>query len=454
MFTKTRNNDKIYAIDPKISYLIPRGEMLEVKNLNKTYKTKKGVKHQAIKNVSLKFEETGMVYILGKSGSGKSTLLNLLGGLDSYDSGEIIIKGKSSKKFRNRDFDSYRNTYIGFIFQEFYVMEDFSVEQNIGLALKLQHRRADKETVDEILRKVDLEGYGQRKPNELSGGQKQRVAIARALVKNPQVIMADEPTGSLDSATGRQVFETLKKLSKEKLVLVVSHDREAAEQYGDRIIELSDGEVTDDVKRVSYDKNTGFVKTERYEYLKDSYIHVKNAKALTKEDMEQINKMLLEADGEVFISIDGKVSGQLYREYRAEGGKAESSFVKTEKAKNDYKQYDPKDFKLIKSKLPFKEAFLMGASGLKRKRIRLAFTIILSIISLVLFGVSDAIACYDNARVLHDGLAKAGITRVGVRAYQKIDTPPYKTYISLSDELADSIKNNFNEYSFFKAYNY
>ena len=172
--------------------------MLEVRNLNKIYKTKKGVRHHALKDVSLKFEETGMVFIQGKSGSGKSTLLNLLGGLDSYDSGEIIIKGKSSKDFKGRDFDSYRNTYLGFIFQEFYIMEDFTVEQNIGLALKLQHRKADKETIDDILRKVDLEGYGQRKPNELSGGQKQRVAIARALVKNPQVIMADEP-GQLDS---------------------------------------------------------------------------------------------------------------------------------------------------------------------------------------------------------------------------------------------------------------
>src|SRR5690554_3712636 len=120
--------------------------MLEVKNLSKIYKTSKGVKHQALKNVNLKFEEKGLVFILGKSGSGKSTLLNILGGLDKYDDGAIIIRGKSSKNFKNRDFDSYRNTYLGFIFQEFYIIENFTVEQNIALALKLQHRKADKET--------------------------------------------------------------------------------------------------------------------------------------------------------------------------------------------------------------------------------------------------------------------------------------------------------------------
>ncbi|NLK17038.1 MAG: ABC transporter ATP-binding protein/permease [Clostridiales bacterium] len=432
--------------------------MLEVRNLNKIYKTKKGVRHHALKDVSLKFEETGMVFIQGKSGSGKSTLLNLLGGLDSYDSGEIIIKGKSSKDFKGRDFDSYRNTYLGFIFQEFYIMEDFTVEQNIGLALKLQHRKADKETIDDILRKVDLEGYGQRKPNELSGGQKQRVAIARALVKNPQVIMADEPTGQLDSATGRQIFQTLKKLSREKLVLVVSHDRESAEEYGDRIIELSDGRVISDVKKVSYGKNSGFVRTERYEYLKDSYIHIKNAKALTKQDMEEISKMLLEAEGEVFVSLNGGISAQLYSAqlYGSEGTKAESAFVETDKAQNNYKQYGPGDFKLRKSRLPLKEAFIMGASGLKRKRIRLAFTIILTVISLVLFGVSDAFACYDGVRALYDGLQKTGISRVGISTYKVMEYYgyPFEEDCSFSDDLVAAFEQKFGDYSFIKAYKY
>ena len=222
--------------------------MLETRNLCKTYKPKKGVPVMAVDHVSLRVPETGMVFLLGKSGSGKSTMLNLLGGLDSYDDGEIIIKGISSKDFSQQRFDSYRNTYVGFIFQEYNVLEEFTVGANIALALELQGKAATDEELNSILRAVDLEGYGSRKPNELSGGQKQRVAIARALVKNPEIIMADEPTGALDSNTGRQVLDTLKKLSAEKLVIVVSHDREYAEAYADRIIELADGKVIRDVE--------------------------------------------------------------------------------------------------------------------------------------------------------------------------------------------------------------
>ena len=222
--------------------------MLETRELVKIYKPKKGVPVTALNKISLKFPEKGMVFLLGKSGSGKSTLLNVLGGLDKYDGGEIIIKGVSSKNFKQQHFDSYRNTYVGFIFQEYNVLDEFSVGANIALAIELQGRRASDSEINDILKQVDLEGFGARKPNELSGGQKQRVAIARALVKKPEIIMADEPTGALDSATGKQVFDTLKKLSAEKLVIVVSHDREFAEQYADRIIELSDGCVISDVE--------------------------------------------------------------------------------------------------------------------------------------------------------------------------------------------------------------
>ena len=217
--------------------------MLEIRNLTKIYTAKGGVSVRALDGVSLTFEDTGMVFLLGKSGSGKSTLLNLCGGLDRPDSGEIIVKGRGSETFTAGDFDSYRNTYIGFIFQEYNILDEFTVEANVALALELQGKAKDREKIQEILRAVELENFAKRKPNTLSGGQKQRVAIARALVKEPEIIMADEPTGALDSATGRQVFDTLKKLSEDKLVLVVSHDREFAELYADRIIELKDRRV-------------------------------------------------------------------------------------------------------------------------------------------------------------------------------------------------------------------
>ena len=176
-------------------------------------------------------------------------MLNIIGGLDKADQGDIIIKGKSSSQFKSSDFDNYRNTFVGFVFQEYNLLNDFNIGKNIALALELQGKKSDKASVDDILSKVDLLGYENRKVNELSGGQKQRVAIARALIKQPEIILADEPTGALDSVTGRQVFEILKKLGKEKLVIVVSHDRETAEEYADRIVEMKDGMVSSDTSK-------------------------------------------------------------------------------------------------------------------------------------------------------------------------------------------------------------
>lgn len=230
--------------------------MIELKNISKVYKSKRGLKTEALKDVSIKFDDKGLVFILGKSGCGKSTLLNIIGGLDKYDSGDLLINGKSTNKFKEKEFDAYRNTFIGFVFQDFNLLENYSIYKNISLSLELQNKKIDKTKINEILKIVGLENFGNRKPNELSGGQKQRIAIARALIKNPNVILADEPTGNLDSVTGRQIFELLKKLSKEKLVIVVSHDEEFAQRYADRIIELKDGIVIKDTKKVNDLKNS------------------------------------------------------------------------------------------------------------------------------------------------------------------------------------------------------
>ena len=224
--------------------------MIELKNICKKYKSKKGNDTIALNNLSLTLDNKGMVFILGKSGSGKSTLLNLTGGLDKYDSGEIIILGKSSKDFEQSDFDSYRNTYIGFIFQEFNLLEDYNVYENVTLALKLQQKEINKTEIENLFEKLEIKELKQRKVNELSGGQKQRVAIARALIKNPKIILADEPTGNLDSTTGKEVMNLLKEISKEKLVVIVSHDNEMANTYADRIIEIKDGEIIKDLNKI------------------------------------------------------------------------------------------------------------------------------------------------------------------------------------------------------------
>ena len=221
--------------------------MLETRELVKIYKPKKGVPVTALNKISLKFPEKGMVFLLGKSGSGKSTLLNVLGGLDKYDGGEIIIKGVSSKNFRQQHFDSYRNTYVGFIFQEYNVLDEFSVGANIALAIELQGRRASDSEINDILKQVDLEGFGARKPNELSGGQKQRVAIVRALAMNPDVILFDEPTSALDPEMVGEVLEVMRELAKEGMTMVVvTHEMGFAREVGDRVLFMDDGKILEE----------------------------------------------------------------------------------------------------------------------------------------------------------------------------------------------------------------
>ena len=374
--------------------------MLEVKNLKKEYRTKKGAVTKALDDVSLNFPETGMVFILGKSGSGKSTLLNICGGLDRMDSGEIIIKGKSSKEFSSQDFDSYRNTYVGFVFQEYNILDEFTVEQNIALALELQNKKPSKEIIDKILEDVDLTDFASRKPNTLSGGQKQRVAIARALVKEPQIIMADEPTGALDSKTGQQVFDTLKKLSKDKLVIVISHDRDFAEQYGDRIIELKDGKIISDQTRMETtdEQNVRFYGTDT--------VCVTNGSALTDADMQSIKSFLGRSGGTAVISTSREKIAQ-FKEDRPEISVGTFENIKEQPTPKEYEKQ-----KLIRSHLPLKHAIKMGGGSLKTKPVRLVFTILLSVIAFVLFGLASTLMLFDGHEVTVQSFMKSKINYI------------------------------------------
>lgn len=392
--------------------------MLEIKNLTKTYVPKKGVPVVALKDINLKIEENGLVFILGKSGSGKSTLLNLLGGLDKYDEGDILIKGKSTKDFTQGDFDSYRNTYVGFIFQEYNILEEFSVGANIALAIELQGRKASNEEVNKILDTLDLTGFGNRRPNELSGGQRQRVAIARALVKNPDIILADEPTGALDSRTGLQIFEILKKLSKEKLVIVVSHDREFAEMYGDRVIELADGKVISDItKKTVVNEDAANV-----QYVAKDGLVVKEGYKLTDKDLKMINDYL---EKHRQLNIVTK-SGEDFR--------TREVFVETEDI--NLKSYTD-EFKMIKSRLPGRMAFRMGASGLKYKKFRLFFTILLSLVAFTLFGVADSLAAYNKVDAMVNSIIDGGINAVAFSKRRTIQTEDYERNIDLSLSKVD-----------------
>ena len=221
--------------------------MLELKNIKKSYELN-DFKQKALDGVSLSFRKCEFASILGPSGSGKTTLLNIIGGLDQYTSGDLIINGISTKLYKDRDWDVYRNYRVGFVFQSYNLISHQSILSNVELALTLSgvssHER--KERAKEALIKVGLKEHINKKPSQLSGGQMQRVAIARALVNDPDIILADEPTGALDSETSVQIMEILKNVSKEKLVIMVTHNPDLAKEYSTRIIKLKDGKITDD----------------------------------------------------------------------------------------------------------------------------------------------------------------------------------------------------------------
>ena len=221
--------------------------MLELKNIKKSYKTGNFVQH-ALKDIDLKFRKNEFVAILGPSGSGKTTLLNIIGGLDRYDFGDLIIKGKSTKKFKDRDFDAYRNKSIGFIFQSYNLISHISILNNVemGMTLSGKKHKIRRSKAKELLKKVGLEDHMHKKPNQLSGGQMQRVAIARALANDPEVILADEPTGALDTKTSEQIMKLISEIAKDKLVIMVTHNPDLANRYANRVINMKDGEIVGD----------------------------------------------------------------------------------------------------------------------------------------------------------------------------------------------------------------
>ena len=221
--------------------------MLQIKNISKQYKTGELVQ-VALNNVSLNFRDNEFVSILGPSGSGKTTLLNIIGGLDHYDKGDLIINNISTKKYKDRDWDSYRNHTIGFVFQSYNLIPHQTVLSNVELALTISGvtRKERRKRALEVLDKVGLKEQAHKKPNQMSGGQMQRVAIARALVNDPKILLADEPTGALDSVTSVQVMELLKEVAKDRLVIMVTHNPELAKNYSTRIVKLKDGEIIED----------------------------------------------------------------------------------------------------------------------------------------------------------------------------------------------------------------
>ena len=351
--------------------------MLEVRNVTKIYNSGRSA-FKALDDVSINFGGKGLVVVLGKSGCGKSTLLNIIGGLDTPTRGEVIINGRSTKSFKRSDYDAYRNTFVGIVFQEFNLIDEISVFDNINMTMKLQEKNADVNTVDEALAMVGLANLGYRKPSELSGGQRQRVALARALLKKPEIILADEPTGALDSVTSEEVFETLKRIAQSKLVIVVTHNRDLAHAYADRIVEIVDGQIVAD--RVRDVENSDGVKE-----LEGGVIEVGAGGKLTAEQLNarlkkgQINYIGLSHEKDRIAlaypeTVDGFYEAQNQVPYKT----TEEKDIKT----------DFKEFKLSKGGLTFKDSFKLAREGTKRSKKRYRFLMWIMSICFTMFSLA------------------------------------------------------------------
>ena len=258
--------------------------MLTLKDITKIYKTG-DFEQKALDKVNISFRENEFVSILGRSGGGKTTLLNIIGGLDKYTSGDLLIDGKSTKNFRDSDWDYYRNVSVGFIFQSYNLISHQTILSNVELALTLSGVKKEdrKKRAVEALDKVGLKDHIYKKPAELSGGQMQRVAIARALVNNPEIVLADEPTGALDTNTSKQIMELLKEIAKDRLVIMVTHNPELAEKYSTRIVKIRDGQILDDSDPYDANENVENFKTKKLSLRLSQALNLSFNNLLTKK---------------------------------------------------------------------------------------------------------------------------------------------------------------------------
>ncbi|MDR3263069.1 MAG: ATP-binding cassette domain-containing protein [Clostridiales bacterium] len=363
--------------------------MIALKDITKIYNKGKKNEFKALDGVSLELPDKGLVFVAGKSGCGKTTLLNIIGMLDKPDGGEVIIDGKNS--FSDAEADGYRNKYIGIIFQDFNLLSDFDVIQNVRLAREINRKTLSCEEADKILADVGLTGLENRAISQLSGGEKQRVAIARTLTKNPKIVLADEPTGNLDQKNGVIIFDILKNLSKDKLVIVITHDRENAEKYADRIIRMSDGKIAEDVVK------------------NDAYIRrvVNGKEKLTIYRDAQINDKLAS-----FLNTRGEKNIGLSEERQFNS--ADIQALPLSEAR-----YTPSD----KTKLPFKTLSKLAVSKIKRQKIKFTVSLLIIVISLTVFGVSSVFAEYDIGTVSAENFERYDET--GVLIMKAVELPPF-----------------------------
>ncbi len=402
--------------------------MIIVEKLTKIFKSKREGQCVALDNVSFTLADRGMVFVTGKSGSGKTTLLSLIGGLDGATSGDICVNGKFLSEFSASDYVKYRNATIGFVFQDFHLLNELTVKENVKASLDLQGV-TDEQAVLKTLEQVGLKGYENRFPKELSGGEKQRVAIARALVKNPTLILADEPTGNLDSRTTKQVLDLLKELSRHRLVVVVSHNLGDARRYADRIIELSQGKIVRDLVR-----NPDFseeIKIENGKLFLPSY------KKIGKSDGEIINralsggeiKQLVQVNNAFIINKDKNHSDLIMRPMR---------FASAGKMK-------PRDTLDLAVKFAKKDLF------------RLVIYAVIVVCLIVVLGLCELIVDFDASEIISDELSQNGQMSVALRKNALSDDTTTQVnsmcLFSISDDEIQAFYDDGYEGNVFKLVN-
>ena len=364
--------------------------MITTSNLTKVYKSKKEDSCVAINDISFTLPDKGMVFIIGKSGSGKTTLLSLLGGLDNITSGNVIVDGCDFSEFSVQDYDYYRNDKVGFIFQDFCLIDEFTIFENVSITLK-NLRIYDDELVYKTLESVGLKGYEERYPKELSGGEQQRVAIARAIIKDPKVILADEPTGNLDKNTSNQILDILKDYSKSRLVLIVSHNINDAMKYGDALIELSDGKI---IGR--------FIRNKDYKEeleIKDETLIIPYNKVLSEEEEKFIEKKIENKDVKR-ISINDKV------------------FIDEEEKEEDNEK---KDTVINKQHISFRDMLAISFQFLRNNVVALLINAFIVAAIAVIIGFSQLIFTFDSNEFLNRELADYGSDLVALNKTDNVE---------------------------------
>ncbi len=398
--------------------------MIKIKKISRVYRSADAPVY-ALNNVSLSLPKKGMIFVVGKSGSGKSTLLNVIAGFDKPTSGNVFYGETNINHLTSTELDYYRNSIIGFIFQDYCLIETFTIKQNIKVAYDYKNEKSTDEQISKILERVGLKGFENRYPRQLSAGQKQRVAIARALAKDSKIILADEPTGNLDSKTTTQILDILKEISKNRLVVVVSHNKDDAYKYADRIIEIANGKIVKDrIKNQTFTNNLE---------IEGNVISLPNKTRLNKEQLELINKKV-EAE-------KGKVTFQ----------RAQEKFV------THSIEYKQEKEKIKKTNMGFKN--LLKYSWLFFKNQLFSFFLVIFIVTVLIttLSVSLQFATYDGKRQYEDAISNGTDNMLVLRQTGTIDHDEEmvsEEYKFRFDEEKAAQLNKKVKYQGFPLYNY